>query len=107
MTAPRSLAWMSRTIILLWMFWGFVMVVMGLLMILEFPLRFGPMGGEMGRRVFVVLGALLLTFGELLFVDAAHRVFPRAEPRLAVVLEVLPWVLLGVGVIVGAVLWIA
>lgn len=85
--------------------WAIVMVVMGLLLLLEFPPRFGPMGGVWGTRIMLAAGATSLAMGEFMMVVVGRRVFPGASAWLAGAMEVLPWLALGAAAIVGVVLW--
>lgn len=100
-------AWLSRSAFLLSMTaWSFVMVIMGLLLLIEFPVRFRPMG-EHWARVFMIAGVAVLAMGEFMFIFVARRVFPMADARVAGVMEALPWIgLAGAGVL-GVVHWIA
>lgn len=85
--------------------WAVVMVVMGLLLLLEFPPRFGPMGGVWGTRVMLAAGVTSLAMGEFMVAVVGRRVFPRAHARVAGVFEAVPWIALGVAAVFGAFLW--
>lgn len=100
-------AWLSRSAFLLSLTaWSFVMVMMGLLLIVEFPVRFGPMG-ELWGRVFMAAGATVLAMGEFMFIFVARRIFPFAEDRVAGAMELLPWIALAGAAVLGVVHWIA
>ena len=86
--------------------WALVLVIMGLLLMFEFPSRFGPMVGMWGTRAFWAAGALSLAMGEFILAVEARRVFPRAHPRVAGAFEIFPWLALGCAALLGGVLWL-
>lgn len=79
--------------------WAYVMVVVGLLAALEWPSRFEPLG-----RLCLVFGAGLVALGEFLLAMLASRLFPRANPIMTGIGELVPWAAL-VLVLAGVLLW--
>lgn len=91
---------MSRSLLVLCAgLWSAVMVVVGTLLVLEWPARFG--WWEEPWRIF---GAALIAAGQFIFALVAARMFPIASPRVTGAFEVLPWLGLAV-LLAGGWLW--
>ncbi len=69
--------------------WSLVMMYLGAIAVLDWPQRLTGWG-----RAGAAVGMVLLACGAFVFAAAAGRVFPRASPRVTVVFEVMPWILL-------------
>lgn len=82
--------------------WAFVMVVVGLLAIIDWPDRFAAPG----RLFYISVGAILLAAGEFIFAVTAARMFPQASTRLTAAMELLPAAMLVVLILVGVLLWV-
>lgn len=63
--------------------WGWLMVVVGLLLITDWAVWTGPYAG---------LGVGLIAVGEFIFAIVADWLFPRADRRLSGTFEVAAWV---------------
>lgn len=79
--------------------WSAVMVIVGVLLVLDWPLRFGGWA-----KPWQVFGAALIAAGQFVFALVAARVFPLASGRVMAVFEALPWVGLLI-LVAGGWLW--
>lgn len=98
MTWNERISWLALAACM--SFWAFVMVVAGLIVIFDLPIRVGfPV------RLSVLIGGLLVAGGQFVFALTASRLFfPGASPRLTGVVELLPWAMFAI-VASGALFW--
>lgn len=89
--------------------WSFAMLVIGLLMVFEWPGRFGPIvgggRGGWGNWVWPVLGASAVAAGEYVFVMLLRELFPRASPGLIRAVTWVPWTAMAVLAPIGVMMW--
>jgi hypothetical protein len=68
---------------------GTVMMVMGMLVMFEWPAKIG-----MSFRTGLLFGIPLCAMGQFLYAVAADFLFPEADSRVTGACELAPWVLL-------------
>lgn len=78
---------------------GTVMMVMGMLVIFDFPARLG-----LPHRHALLFGIPLCAMGQFLYAVAADFLFPGADPRVTGAFELAPWVVLLLS-LVGVLIW--
>lgn len=79
---------------------GTVMNVMGLLVMLDWPEKLG-----LSERWAWRCGVVLIAMGQYFYASLAAQLFPAANPKLSGAFELLPWVVVVVGVLIGGLLW--
>ena len=67
--------------------WSAIMVVVGALLVTDWPARFGWQTGY-----WELAGAALVAAGQFVFAFAAARFFPLANRKVTIAFESLPWV---------------
>lgn len=68
---------------------GTVMMVMGVLVMADWPTKIGLSG-----RTALLFGIPLCAMGQFLYAAAADLLFPEADPRVTGFCELAPWVVL-------------
>lgn len=79
---------------------GTVMNIMGLLVMLDWPDKLG-----LSQRWAWRCGVVLIAMGQYFYASLAAQLFPGANPRLSGTFELLPWVVVVVGVLIGGLIW--
>jgi hypothetical protein len=79
---------------------GTVMMVMGLLVIFDWPSKFG-----LSARIGFLLGVPLCAMGQFLYAAAADFLFPDADARLTGLFELAPWIIVAF-TLLGGLIWI-
>ncbi|MBX3385159.1 MAG: hypothetical protein KF768_01160 [Phycisphaeraceae bacterium] len=89
--------------------WSFAMLVIGLLMVFEWPGRFGPIvgggPGGLGGWLWPLAGAAAVAAGEYVFVMLLREMFPRAAPGLIRIASWAPWMAFAVLGPIGVMMW--
>jgi hypothetical protein len=89
--------------------WSFAMLVIGLLMVFEWPGRFGPIvggsTGGLGGWLWPLAGAAAAAAGEYVFVMLLREMFPRAAPSLIRIASWTPWLVFAVLGPIGVMMW--
>jgi hypothetical protein len=77
---------------------GTVMMVMGMLVMVDWPAKIG-----MHTRTGLLFGIPLCAMGQFLYAVAADFLFPDADPRVTGTFELAPWIVMAaafVGVLI-------
>ncbi|MBC7834076.1 MAG: hypothetical protein H7Y88_03125 [Phycisphaerales bacterium] len=100
-SAPdRPARWLWRHVFhVLALTWAWLMIVVGLLAILEWPARVPAWD-----RALYVIGAMLLAMGQFVLALVAARLFPAASARLTATFELLAWIAIASALVLGVVL---
>lgn len=80
--------WVSGLVlILLAGVWSAIMIVVGVLLITDWPDRFGWLTGP-----WQIAGPAMIAAGQFLFAFVVARLFPMANRKVTIAFETLPWV---------------
>lgn len=96
----RMSRWIAKTLLVMSASaWSLVLVVVGVLMMGEWPERFG-----FWVKPWLGCGAAMACAGVFLFAVTCGRVFPLANRRVKAMFEVAPWLAL-LGTLIGVATW--